>query len=170
MRPVFPGENFSARPTLGKRFPAGGTGIKKKPYNRGILRKNLIIHGSHFLGWEISGKNFLTFPTLGKRFPSGIFLFSGGSLFGTKKFRKKFFGEAYFRESLFQTDFLGKNFIDKLSGLIWQKTPGTGGGGGSGGGTGGVPGGICLGINEKAPGVCGNSLRGHVPAPLIHGN
>ena len=50
------------------------------------------------------------------------------------------------------------------------KKPGDWRGRGFRAGYGGVPGGICLGINEKAPGVCGNSLRRHVLAPLIHGN
>lgn len=35
-------------PTLEKRFPTGGIGIKEKPYNREILRKNLIFHGVTF--------------------------------------------------------------------------------------------------------------------------
>ena len=35
---------------------------------------------------------------------------------------------------------------------------------------GGVVRGYSLGFIRKAPGVCGNSLRGHILAPLIHGN
>jgi hypothetical protein len=46
---------------------------------------------------------------------------------------KNFFAMSTFRGSLFETDFLGKKIYDKLSGLIWQKNPGTGRGGGSGG-------------------------------------
>ena len=92
-------------------------------------------------------------------------------LFGTKKFRKKFFGEAYFgrplfrgkksgkkffhnpyfRRSLFGTDFWGKNFLDKLSGLIWQKTPGPPGGGGSGGGVGEYLGAYARAQTKKPP-------------------
>lgn len=37
-------------------------------------------------------------------------------------------------------------------------------------GSGGIAGGYTRHVNEKAPGVCGNSLRRHVLAPLIHGN
>ena len=80
-----------------------------------------------------------------------------------KNLRKKFFGISYFRGavspvdfslfrgSLFRTDFLGKNFVDKLFTPYSEKTPGLPGGGGSGGGTGGVPGGIWPGTNEKPP-------------------
>lgn len=50
---------------------------------------------------------------------------------GPKNFPEKFFCKAYFRGSLFETDFLGKNIFDKLSGLYSKKPPGSPGGGGS---------------------------------------
>ena len=135
------------------------------------------------------GKNFFEKPTLegvepirkiivfiGERYFLKTIFFWGGKFFCNAYFCKSlfeidFFGEkihdnGYFIKLLFQIDFLGKKIYDKLFALYRQKTPGTGRGGGSGPGMGEYLGGICPGKNEKAPGVCGNSLRRLVLASL----
>lgn len=68
------GKNFLTIPTFQKRFPTVGIGIKKKPYNREILGKNLIFR----VGVE--------------------------SLFRLKNFLEKFFCDAYFRGAIFARD------------------------------------------------------------------
>lgn len=93
------------------------------------------------------------------------FLIFRGEIFWGKIFLKCLLLKGHFFGSIFW----GKKFVTNCSPFI-GKNPGDWRGRGFRAGYGGVPGGICLGTNEKAPGVCGISLRRHVLAPLIHGN
>lgn len=174
LRRKISGKNFLAIPTLGRRFPAGGTGIKKKPYNRGILRKNLIIHGGHFFETKNLPEKFSRVSYFrGVIFRQGFSAFLGGALFRVGNSRRKFFDDAYFRGTVFPVDFSlflgghffgsifwGKIFSRNCSAHIAKNPGGHRGRGFRGPGSGGYLGGYTLDVNEKPPASGGFSLSG----------